>query len=378
MTTSTAKLAAVCVLALTLPLAACGKKEAAGSAAAQARAVSVVRLEARSIVGALTATGVFLPREEVAVIPEVSGYRVARVMVDEGQYVQAGQTLAQLDNALIVAQLDQQKALAAQAAVQAEQAEAQASRVSGLDGQGVLSQEALEQRRFQARAARATANAQAAALKDIQTRAGKFAVAAPVSGLVLERNVRPGDMAAASGTAWYRIAQGGEIELKAELSEEDLLRVRPGQGVTVVLPTGASALGSVRLVSPQVNAQTKLGYVRIRLPVRSDIRSGGFGRAMFEDAEGQSLAVPEAAVRYDADGASVMVVGQDNRVKRVAVQTGARGGGLVALTKGPAAGALVVRNAAAFLLDGDLVKPVMAPVADGVAKPQSAKPQASK
>ena len=39
----------------------------------------------------------------------------------------------------------------------------------GLDGQGVLSQEALEQRRFQARAARATANAQAAALKDAQT-----------------------------------------------------------------------------------------------------------------------------------------------------------------------------------------------------------------
>ncbi len=340
------------------PLAACGRKAAVTETETQrARAVRVIKIEPRAITGALSATGVLQPREEAAVLPEVTGYRVARVLVEEGQYVRAGQTLVQLDGALIAAQVEQQRALAAQAAVQAEQAEAQANRVSGLDGQGVLSQEALEQRRFQARAARATANAQAAALKDAQTRAGKLNVSAPVSGLVLERNVRPGDLSA-GGTAWYRIAEGGEIELRAELSEEDIARVRPGQRVTVVLPTGSSAQGTVRLVSPQVNSQTKLGVVRVRLPVRSDIRAGGFGRALFEDASGQSLSVPETAIRYDADGASVMVVGSDNRVKRVSVKTGARGGGLVALTQGPPAGALVIQNAAAFLLDGDLVRPV--------------------
>lgn len=365
----TPKLALV-ALAIALaasPLAACGRKAQVKETEAQrARAVRVVRVESQAINGALAATGALQPREEAAVLPEVTGYRVAKVLVDEGAYVHAGQTLVQLDGALISAQLEQQKALAAQAEVQAEQAEAQANRVSGLDGQGVLSQEALDQRRFQARAARATANAQAAALKDIQTRSGKLSVSAPVSGLVLERNVRPGDLSAGGATAWYRIAEGGQIELKAELSEEDIARVRPGQRVTVILPTGSSAEGSVRLISPQVNSQTKLGTVRISLPVRSDIRSGGFGRAVFQDAAGQSLAVPETAVRYDADGASVMTVDANNRVKRVAVQTGARGGGLVALTKGPPAGALVVQNAAAFLLDGDLIRPVTGDAAQPV------------
>jgi len=71
------------------------------------------------------------------------------------------------------------------------------------------------------------------------------------------------------------------------------------------------------------------------------------------------LAVPETAIRYDADGASVMIVGANNRVKRVPVTTGARGGGLVALVKGPPVGSLVIENAAAFLLDGDQVRPVM-------------------
>jgi HlyD family secretion protein len=53
-----------------------------------------------------------------------------------------------------------------------------------------------------------------------------------------------------------------------------------------------------------------------------------------------------------------MVVGPDNRVKRVMVQAGQRGAGLVQLVKGPPAGSLVVLNAAAFLLDGDRVRPM--------------------
>jgi HlyD family secretion protein len=263
--------------------------------------------------------------------------------------------------------VEQQRAAAAQALIQAEQAEAQAARVSDLDGQGVLSQEQLETRRFQARAARATANAQVAALKDAETRARKLAVTAPVSGLVLERNVRPGDLSAGGASPWFRIAQDGQIELLAELPEEDLARVRVGQTATVSLPSGVTVQGRVRLVSPQVSAETKLGVARITLPVRSDVRAGGYGRALFSDADSAGLSAPETAVRYDADGASVMVVGADNRVKRAPVQTGPRGGGRVVLTKGPPAGTRVVATASAFLLDGDLIKPV-----EGAAAAQAA------
>jgi HlyD family secretion protein len=52
-----------------------------------------------------------------------------------------------------------------------------------------------------------------------------------------------------------------------------------------------------------------------------------------------------------------MVLGPDNRVRHVPVQTGQRGGGYVQLTKGPPAGSRIVQNAAAFLLDGDMVRP---------------------
>jgi HlyD family secretion protein len=222
----------------------------------------------------------------------------------------------------------------------------------------VISQEAIDQRRFQARAAQATANAQAAALKDIRTRAGKLAVTAPVAGLILERTVRPGDMSAAGGaTPWFRIARDSEVELAAQVSEDDLGSIHPGQHAQVTLPGGEVVTGVVRLVSPQIDNASKLGVVRVHLPVSPEIRAGGFGRAVFSDVTGTVLAAPETAVRYDADGASVMVVGPDNRVKHVAIQAGQRGGGLVQLIKGPPVGSRIVENAAAFLLDGDLIRP---------------------
>lgn len=347
---------ALLVLAQAANLAACRAPPAAAAVKPQARAVTVVPVELREMVGAVAASGDLVPLQEAAVSPEVAGYRVAAVLADVGQYVRKGQVLARLEPALVKAQLAQQQALVVQAETQAVQAEDQALRVADLDGAGVLSEEQIRQRRFQAKAARATAQAQAAALREMRTREALLAVTAPVPGLVLEKTVRPGDMAAAGGEAWFRLAKDGVVELQAQMSEDDLARIRPGSPARVTLPSGATATGRVRLVGAEIDAKTKLGYVRVTLPVRADIRAGGFARAVFDGASGRAPSVPETAVRYDADGASVMVVQPDNRVRRVSVRSGARGGGRVQLLDGPVAGTMVIENAASFLLDGDKVR----------------------
>lgn len=348
------KRALLLILPALLALSACKKPPVKESEAERARAVTVAKVEQRVIAGALSASGNLAPREEAAVMPEVTGFRVRRVLADVGDYVKAGQTIVELDPTLLEAQI-------AEARAQAAQAEDQAKRVQGLDAQGVLPQEQIAQRRFQAQAA-------AARLRSLQTQQRKLNVTAPVSGLVLEKNVRPGDLSAGGATPWFRLARNGEIELLAEMSEADLGHVRVGQTATVSLPGGATAQGRVRLISPQIDPQTKLGEVRVLLPVRSDIRAGGFGRALFSDASAMALVVPETAVRYDADGASVITVPPDNKVRRVLVQTGQHGGGFVQLTRSPPVGTRVVRNAGAFLLDGDLIRPVEA-TAQAAARP---------
>ncbi|HEY2050757.1 MAG TPA: efflux RND transporter periplasmic adaptor subunit [Caulobacteraceae bacterium] len=339
-----------------LALGACEKK-IAESPAAQARTVSVVAVGPHEIEGSIVASGPLVPFQEMDIYPQLTIYRVQELMADEGTWVKAGQPLLKLDDTLLRAQLEQQAALAKEQNVIADRADAEAERVKGLDKEGILSQEQIDERRYAAQSARAQAIAQADAAEDMRTREGLMTVRSPEAGLVFERNVKVGDMGAGT-TPWFRIARDGKIELAADVSEQDIEKIRPGMPVRVMLADQAEVMGVVRLVSPGVDTNTRLGRVRVSLPVRPDIRAGGFARANFLGISHSANAVPETAVRYDADGASVMVVGANDKVTRVPVTTGQRGGGYVELLSGPAAGSHVVERAGAMLVPGDVVRPV--------------------
>lgn len=370
MTSLKSSLLLAAALGLALGLAGCGKKaKPAPAPTANARAVTLAVVESRAIEGGLIASGVLVPREDTAILPDVTGYRVARVLTDEGQWVKAGQPLATMDDSLLRAQVEQQVALAAQQHVAADRAEAEAARVKGLDGDGLLSQEQIDARRFSAKSARAAAVAQDAAAASMREREAHMVVRAPYAGLVIERNVRQGDLSGVGTTAWFRIAKDGQVELAADVAESALSKLQPGVPAEVTLADGAVVHGQVRLVSPRVDTSTKLGRVRIALPVDPRVRTGGFARAAFSGVSHPSLAVPETAVRYDADGAAVMVVDAHNRTARVPVTTGQHGGGYVELLTGPPAGSRVVAKASAQLTPGDYVKPANDP---GAPAPASA------
>jgi HlyD family secretion protein len=356
MKTSYLSLGLLMALAASPALVGCQKK-VAETTAAQARTVTVVNVEPREIQGGLAASGNLVPREDTAIFSQLTGYRVSQVLVDEGTWVKAGQPLAKLDDTLLRAQLAQQTAIEAQQRVAAKRADAEAARVNGLDTSGVLSQEEIDTRRFAAQSAQAQVQAQQAVLNDVRTREGLMTVRAPYAGLIIQRDVRAGDMSGGT-TPYFRMAKDGEIELQADLSEDALGKIHVGDPARVTLADGTVVRGTVRIVSPGIDPTTKLGRVRISLPVRPDIRSGGFARVVFLGATRSASAVPETAVRYDADGASVMVVGPDDKVFRAGVTTGTRGDGLVELLTGPPAGSRVVAKVSSMLVPGDTVKPV--------------------
>jgi len=356
-TNAVTKWTALAALMLVFAATGCARK-AAVSPPPPPRVVNVARVETRTLAGGLESSGLLVSREEAAVYAEtpLGGYRVARVYVEPDAHVVMGQPLVQLDDTLLRAQIAQQAALVAQQKVAADQAEEQARHVTGLEGQGVLSVEQIDQRRFQARGARAALAAQTAQLRDLQTRDERMIIRAPVGGLVLERNVRPGDVAGGANPM-FRIARDSLVELEAQVAEGDLAGIKIGDAVQVALPDGASVKGAVRLVYPSVDPQTKLGKVRVSLPVMADLRPGGFGRAVFTGLERTVTAAPETAIRYEADGASMMVVGTDNRVRQVAVKTGQHEGGYVELIQGPPVGSRVLLGGSTFVLPGDEVRP---------------------
>jgi HlyD family secretion protein len=265
-----------------------------------------------------------------------------------------------MDPTLLQAQIAQLEANLAQQRIQATQAEREAARVAGLDGEGIVATEQIEQRRTQAANARAAVRGAEAQLRELRTRVARLTITAPVSGRILSRNVRPGDIGTVGGEPMFRIARGGLVELAADVPEAELAAIRPGQPAEVELPGGRTVTGTVRLLSAEVGEETRLGRVRISLPPDADLRPGGFGRARFTGAMAATPAVPEDALRFDADGVSVMTLAQGNRARRVAVSTGRRAGGWVQLVTGPPVGTPVLLGGGAFVLEGETVRPVPA------------------
>lgn len=359
-TTSYRTLAAA--LAMALPLAGCsGEPENQPETAEQtsaARTVTVARVQLRPMSGAFVASGLLVAREEAAVSSELSGYRIASVLVDQGAYVKAGQPLVTLDDTLLRSRIAQARAQVAQAQAQAAQAQGEANRVRGLDGTGILADEQIATRRFQAQSAQASVEVARSQLRDLQTQQSRMVIRAPVSGVILQRNVRPGAIAAPGVDPMFRIARGQLIELDAEIPEAELAAVQPGTAVVVTLPSGVQLRGDVRLVSPSVDPQTKLGRARVRLPVHPQLRAGGFARAQFQRASRPVPSVPEKAVQFEASGPQVIVINQANRADRQPIRPGARADGWVELVQGPAVGTRVALGGGAFLLEGDRVNAV--------------------
>lgn len=349
-------------LALAAPLAACSDepetKQTNTEDAAAARTVSVARVQLRPMSGAFAASGLLVAREEAAVSSELSGYRIASVLVDQGAYVKAGQPLVTLDDTLLRSRIAQARAQVAQAQAQAAQAQGEANRVRGLDGTGILADEQIATRRFQAQSAQASVEVARSQLKDLQTQQSRMVIRAPVSGVVLQRTVRPGAIAAPGAEPMFRIAKSQLIELDAEIPEAELAAIRPGTAAVVTLPSGIQLKGDVRLVSPSVDPQTKLGRARVRLPVHPQLRAGGFARAQFQRATRPVPSVPEKAVQFEATGPQVIVINQANRADRQAIRPGARADGWVELVQGPAVGTRVALGGGAFLLEGDRVNAV--------------------
>lgn len=319
--------------------------------------VSVTRIVELPITETLTASGVLISREEAAVGPEVAGYQVAEVFVEEGAQVSKGQPLARLDSQLLQARIDQAKAGLAQSTAVAEQARAEAERVKTFDTKGAMSIEQIAARRYQAKTADAAVGVARAQLDELLTQEQRLVVRAPVDGIVLERSVRPGDVASLS-QPMFRIVRDGLIELDAEVPEGALARITPGDSATVSIPSGESIEGTVRRISPLVDPLTKLGRVRVSLAPNPQLRVGGYARVSFNRPTVPVPAVAERAVQWEANGPRLIVIDGSNRAHPLSVRTGVRDAGFVTLEQGPPVGTLVALGSGVSLLEGDLVNPV--------------------
>lgn len=343
-------------------LAACGEggAEKADAAPAANQTVTAATVAARELPRTVTASGTISPWEDVPVGAETGGLTATQVYVEEGQYVRQGQVLVQLNDDLLQADVRSQQAAVAQAEANLARETAELGRARELRERGFLSQASLDQAVSEERSAKATLDQARAQLSATRTRLEQTRVRAPVAGLVSARSVTRGQIVQA-GTELFRLVRDGRVELDAQVPEAELRLVRAGQTATVTSDQAGTTTGSVRIVTPQVDPQTRLGVARIAVPASSGLRPGMFARAEINVGAQPSLVIPSSAIVYREGQAGVYVIGRGDVVSFTAVQPGVRQGELLAINSGLTSGQRVVVQGAGFLGEGDRVR-VAAPV----------------
>jgi HlyD family secretion protein len=366
-----------------VPSAPTAQEETAKSAAP---AVSVVKVVPAEFAETVTVSGSLVPRDEILVAPEVEGFRVLDLKVDEGDRVKKGDVLATLVQESLDAQLAQNDASLARAeaaiskaksqivetTARLDEANAAFERAKPLAKSGYLSGSTYDQRQAAAKTTQAQLVAARDGLKlaeaekaqveaqrrELVWRRDNTQVTAPADGLVSRRTARIGGMASVAAEPMFRIIARGEVELDAEVIETELGKIAAGQKAHIKVAGNGEVAGTVRLVSPEVDKTTRLGRVRVFLGDDPKLRIGSFARGTIDTAQSHGLALPSSAVVFDGDGAFVQVVSQ-GRVARRAIETGLVAGGLVEVIKGLEKGDVVVAKAGTFLRDGDVVREVL-------------------
>jgi multidrug efflux pump subunit AcrA (membrane-fusion protein) len=246
-------------------------------------------------------TGFLVPRAEAYVFGGVEGYRIAAVLVEEGDTVSAHQEIIRLEPASPGASAG--------------------SGPTGLSGAG--------------------AGPPRPALPVVLLRS-------PADGIVSSSTARVGGLASARSEPLLRITTDPELDLVVDIPSAYASRVRPGGSARILQANGSELEATVRVGPAEIDARTQFGRARIGVPSGSGLRPGLFGRAFVETDESCGVAVPKGAILRQNNATSVVVV-RSGRSEVRRVEVGLTSDSHVEIRSGLSEGENVVANPAGAL-----------------------------
>src|SRR5712691_1569201 len=381
--------------------------------------VQVVPVKKTTIEQTVTSEAVLFPLAQSAIVPKISA-PIKAFYVNRGSKVHAGQLLATLENRDLAAaaqdnqgSYDQAQAAYAIATastlpeeIQKAQGDTQAAKVAleaeqklydsrqDLYKQGALprkdldqaavdltnarNQYELAQRHLDALMAVSKQQELKSAAGQLQSAKGKYLGAAaqlsyseirsPINGVVTDRSLYPGEMAAA-GTPLLTVMDTSSVIARAHIPQDQAALLKLGDKATITVPGAGSdeaepIEGKVTVVSPALdpNSTTVEVWVKADNP-KGRLRPGTSVKiSMLARSVPNSLVIPAAAVLTSPDGSNyVMVAGSDNKAHQKTVKTGIRQGDQVQMLEGLAEGDRVITSGAYGLPDNTKIRIEAAP-----------------
>ncbi len=335
------------------PLAAADRDE-------QVPSITVIAPGRGTVEGVISAPGTLAARREMPVGVVGEGGRVVSVPVEAGQWVGAGQVLAVIDRAVQTQQAQSSRAQINVARADADLAQGNLNRAEQLVERGFISKAEIDRLTANRDSAAARVQVARAQYNELLARNARLNVVAPAAGLVLERNVEPGQTVSAGSGVLFRIARGGEMELQAEVGESELARLSSGVQADVT-PAGTDKIfsGQVWQIAPVIDPLNRQGQVRIALSYAPELRPGGFATARIKSGTTNAPLLPESAILSDREGSYVYIIDKDDKVVRRSITLGIVTPDGITIADGLNGSERVVLRAGGFLTPGESVKPVL-------------------
>ena len=334
------------LMTVLLLAAGCGSKDepptpvlsAAPQAAIQA---AIVEIRTSEVPIRVEVTGQVVPIFQAVLSSRIQG-TIDQLLVREGTPVVKGQTLVQLDNRDVQAEL-------ASAAAEVENAQAHLDRMKTLHAQDAVSKQEMEN-------ATRTYKVAEANHKAVLAQLSYTVVKAPFDGVITEKKVEAGELAS-PGQPLLIMENPRQLRLEATVAEGDLRSVSRGDKIPVIIDAlqGRALAGIVGQILPAGDPQTHTFTVKVDLPPTPGLKTGMFGRFQLDKGMSRTLLVPESAVVERGELTSVFAVSSDQIARLRWVKAGRRFNKQVELLSGVNVGESVMLDASRGV-DGASVK----------------------
>ena len=297
---------------------------------------------------------------QASIHARASGY-LKDWLVDIGDRVTNGQTLAEIDTPELDAQLAQAKAELDQARAALDLSKITADRWTELLKTASVSDQETAEKQSDYTLKQADVEAAQANVKRLQELKSFDRVTAPFDGVVTLRNTDIGQLISAdSGPELFRMAQTDPLRVYVQVPQQYIYAIRPGQKaeMTFLELPGRTFTGAVTRTAGAVDPSTRTLQVELQVPnPRGELFAGSYAQVRFnEAADPGALTLSDNAIIFRAQGTQVAVVGPDDRVKLLSVKLGRDFGDRVEVLDGLSATDRVIDNPPDSIADGLVVQ----------------------
>jgi multidrug efflux system membrane fusion protein len=289
-----------------------------------------VQVIAKDVDDIMAWPGTVTARTVAQVAPKVTA-RIVQMTVRAGDAVRSGQIVAKLDERELQSRLLQARSAHNAAQAEANRSGAEARRVQNLFDQEAATQQSLETAWAAARTASARVAETRAAIGEAESLFAETSLRAPFDGVVVKRNLEPGDMALA-GSPVLTLQSAQRLRVEAAIPERCARAIQKGQTLTTRIGTQEYP-AVVEEIAPAADPKTRTVLVKTGLDPRTDAQPGAFARIEQSCGRHRALLAPAAGVRRSGQLESVYRVEEGRAVLRL-IRTGKSHDGWVEVLSG--------------------------------------------